>query len=343
MGLVGINRVFQNQSSECVRVFTLHGVADYSKNHNWVPLRHQMDQARLRQILTALSRHYRFVDMDEAVAVIRGEQPAANNVAALTFDDGYRNNFTQALPVLESLNLPATFYIATAFVTSRQPFWFDRLDYALQVLAETQVFQVGGREFSFGPGSRERLRANYASLRRHCKRVFDDEEEFVAALSGLAAQLEDVAGQSLASVIEDDHWACVASTKELRAAAEHPLVTIGSHTVNHLRLSCATDAAIATELSHSKAQLEQWTGQEVCHFAYPNGDYDNRCIAAVKHAGYRSAVTSDHGMNQVGKEIAALDRIDISPDRRPAEMLARASGLEDSLGGFVRRVLRRDQ
>jgi peptidoglycan/xylan/chitin deacetylase (PgdA/CDA1 family) len=320
-------------------VFTLHGIADYSAPSQWQPLRRQMDKADLREVLSALKRKFTIVTMDEVGKILTGSMPAPDCAVALTFDDGYRNNFTQALPVLEELEIPATFYVATGFVESRGTFWFDRLDYALQSVSGPALkYQVSDKEFIFASGSRAEIQKEYEKFRQYCKENLADEEEFLAVLRELIDRLERHSGQSLESIVESDPWAAIVTKQELREYSGHPLVTIGSHTVNHIRLGCASDDVVARELADSKAQLEDWTGRRVDHFAFPNGEYDDRTRRAVRDAGYLTAATSDPGMNAAGHDSTRISRLSIPVDASPAEILARASGLEMALSAVVRRL-----
>ncbi len=83
------------------------------------------------------------------------------------------------------------------------------------------------------------------------------------------------------------------SRDQLSACAEHPLVTVGSHTVGHPFLTRCDDATLAGELERSRDQLQSWTDQPVDLFAYPTGDYDLRVARAVRDAGYRAAFAQD--------------------------------------------------
>jgi peptidoglycan/xylan/chitin deacetylase (PgdA/CDA1 family) len=79
------------------------------------------------------------------------------------------------------------------------------------------------------------------------------------------------------------------SEKQLFAASQHPLITIGSHTITHPFLTRCDDATLEHELVASRRYLEEVTGHPVDLFAYPTGDYDRRVAEAVRRAGYRAA------------------------------------------------------
>lgn len=327
--LVGMNAYFRHKNVYQIRVFALHGVGDYEGTHEWLPLRPQMDAKHLRRALKILSAQYQFISMDEATAILVGNKPPMENVAVLTFDDGYLNNFTQALPVLEELGIPGIFYIATGVVESRTPFWFDRLDYVLQVAAKYGVeFELAGRLFRFDSRHRPNIAAEYADLRAHCKKNYPDDEAFTKALSDLAADLEQKTGVSLQSVLEGDEWASIVSTRDIQKYAQEDLVLFGGHSVSHLRLSCSTLDKVREELTESKQKIENWSDRPCEHFAYPNGDYDEASADVVRETGFRSAVTSDLGFNDIGADVYTLKRLHIAVDWNKPELLARASGLE---------------
>lgn len=326
---IGVNALFRLLNRKKVRIFALHGVSNYSMEHPWVPLRQQMDVNDLRELLTVLTAKYHFVSIGEAVEILRGESPIVDNVAVLTFDDGYRNNFTHALPVLEEFGVPGAFYLATGLVESREPFWVDRLDYLLQVAAEQGIsFEVAGRTFELHSDDRRKVAAVYEDLRLHCKKYFADDKDFNDALSGLADQLERDIDISVSHVLNSDEWAAVVSAEEIPVYAQRDLVTLGGHTVSHLRLSFSTTDEITRELTDSKNSIEAWSDRDCLHFAYPNGAFNDHCADLVERTGYRSAVTMRYGLVAVGDNPYTLNRLSLPSNFRIAEILARASGLE---------------
>jgi len=82
-----------------------------------------------------------------------------------------------------------------------------------------------------------------------------------------------------------------AELRQMHAAG----MEIGSHTVNHARLPNLDDAALERELVDSKATLEDAIGAAVSSFAYPYGEWDERCEGAVRRAGYTAACTTRTG------------------------------------------------
>jgi peptidoglycan/xylan/chitin deacetylase (PgdA/CDA1 family) len=86
---------------------------------------------------------------------------------------------------------------------------------------------------------------------------------------------------------------------------------IGSHTVNHVRLTGLDDEHLMQELTHSRTTLEDLLGTAVGSFAYPYGDWDQRCAAAVQQAGYAAACTTEPGWTLRDNSLFQLRRLTI--------------------------------
>jgi peptidoglycan/xylan/chitin deacetylase (PgdA/CDA1 family) len=91
-------------------------------------------------------------------------------------------------------------------------------------------------------------------------------------------------------------------------------VTIGSHTVSHVRLAGLDPVRLGAELAESRLQLEDALGKPVVHFAFPYGSRDAAATRAVREAGYESACTTQAGLNLPGVDPFALHRTEIMGD-----------------------------
>lgn len=120
--------------------------------------------------------------------------------------------------------------------------------------------------------------------------------------------------------------------KELRWIADLRQVTIGSHTVTHPILPNCTDAVIDEEIRLSREILEDWLHHPVTTFAFPNGDYDERALAALRRHGYRLAFSTRQAHASVRTDPAlALPRFALRNDAPAIENVSRASGAWSTL------------
>jgi peptidoglycan/xylan/chitin deacetylase (PgdA/CDA1 family) len=248
---------------------------------------------RFRDFLEALLDHG-IVIQDLATALGR---PAAALVAAITFDDGYANN-ARALPTLERLNAPATFFISTEHVKAQKAFWWDAL------------FRETSRS-----GVPERLvRGEIRSL----KRLTAEEIETRLTARYGPRVLEPVGDLDRPF-----------TTAELVRFGRSPLVTLGNHTRNHAILINYDRTGAAAQIRAAQQDLTGWTGRAPAAIAYPNGDFDGDAVTEAREAGLRIGVTVRPGLNRLDRlEPMTLRRLTVSPTldaRRQVAALARAA------------------
>jgi peptidoglycan/xylan/chitin deacetylase (PgdA/CDA1 family) len=313
-----------------VSILMVHGVTDDDINADWVPLRPRLGIRRLEDYLLMLSRHYQFVSLHDAVDMISAKAPISPFPLVITFDDGYRNNVQLALPVLKRFNITPTIFLATGHNSRRKPFWFDRLDYALQHSdVAGRTFSVGGKSIVFRSNHRSHLSQGYKSLRSAAKGVMRPDLEMVRELEELVDRLENESGRGLSDIFEKDFWASVLSWDEIKEAANHG-VSFGSHTVDHVRLALVDDVSVRYQLSESKKVVEKYTGRPCFNLCYPSGSFDQRIMKIAGETGYRAAVTTLPGLNRTGDDPMSLRRINF-PEQEPiGDLLGNLAGW----GGF---------
>jgi peptidoglycan/xylan/chitin deacetylase (PgdA/CDA1 family) len=339
LAITGLLRFLRWRNRGRILILSLHSVVDV-KATSWQPLRTPFSIDLLSRQLEIISRHYTWLTMDDAVDMLAGKKPVTPNGVVLTFDDGYRNNMTVALPVVEKHGIKPVFYVATGLLNNRKPYWFERLDYAIQQLTEPTQIRIGGTSFRFVPGEREMMRQNYAALRKAAKSRLRDDREFYAFFDSVSLRLENASGKSLAAIQAGDPCSETLSDEDLRDLASSGRATIGSHTVDHIRLDTVDEVQCAEQLAVSRRYLEEVTGVACRHFCYPNGNWNPKVAEAVAAAGYISAVTTQEGFNAVGDNPYALKRLHMPPlsDRGRLLLFLSGSGeLRSWIGSHIRR------
>jgi peptidoglycan/xylan/chitin deacetylase (PgdA/CDA1 family) len=336
-GLMGLWRRYHRDS---VAVLMLHGVMDTQDRPAWTPLRDRVSRRALERYLQTLSRHYRFVSLSEAAEMIAGHRPPRPHSLVLTFDDGYRNNLTHALPVLRRFSAPMALFLPTGKIERRSLFAFDRLDYALQrIQGEEITLQVNGLRHTLRLKPRAALVASFSRLRSLLKDRMGADLEYAPLVNALVAECEQRAGGSLEALKEADDWSALLSWDDVASLAREPDVEIGSHSVDHTRLGLADLDTVRRELRESKAALERRTGKPCRHLAYPNGSWSPAVAQVVREEGYSSALGTEEGLNPVGHEPTAVRRIGVPPEAGSTELLAYVSGLSDALAALKARAL----
>jgi peptidoglycan/xylan/chitin deacetylase (PgdA/CDA1 family) len=306
----------------------IHGVSDKREKESWEPLRPRIDVKRLEGIVSFLSKYYQFVSLDEGLDIMSGRKVSNKNSMVLTFDDGYRNNVQFALPVLKRHKIVPTIYLVTGQIERRQPFWFDRLDYALQqVDVSGRKFEVRGKVIRIRSNKRKDLQTGYRQLREAAKQVPRGESNLVAEMEQLADSLESESGRCLGDFFEKDHHSALLNWQEIEKAGEDGAV-FGSHTVNHLRLGLADEQSIYYQLHQSRETIEAHTGRPCIHLCYPSGSFNDQAVNIARKLNYESAVTTVPGLNWVGEtDLLRLRRIYLPEIGSLSDMLRLLSGL----------------
>ncbi|HEY6869779.1 MAG TPA: polysaccharide deacetylase family protein [Novosphingobium sp.] len=260
----------------------------------WTALR----LADFRDQIAALRRHYRIVSLDEALDWWEDGARAGPPPAVLTFDDGDRGLHQHLLPLLREDPVPVTVYVATSQIQSGSTYWFDRVANACggHQRLEIDLADAGLGRIVIG-GSGEARWLMQSALHDRLKQVDPATREALA--DRIAAQAPEPAAQALGPM----------TLAQLQELAAHPQVTIGAHSHCHNLLDQLPLDAARDSIVRNVALLQEWTGQSIAHFAYPNGNYNRSLMALVQDLGFRSATILDNGPAWPGTSLHALSRI----------------------------------
>lgn len=256
----------------------------------------EQDARRFNEVLSWVGQWFQVMPLDEAVSRLgAGTLPA--RAAAITFDDGYADNATNALPVLQRHGMAATFFIATSFLDGGR-MWNDSVIEAVRVFRGKELDLSHAGLGSYCLESHEQRRVAIESLLGHIKyfRPYQRQEA--------VAQIVDVASGRL----PDDLMLRSEQVLALRNAG----MQIGAHTCSHPILEKIPDDEALSEISNGKVVLESLLGEPVTHFAYPNGkpdvDYSARHVAMVRQAGFVAAFSTAPGVAMQTGDIHQLPR-----------------------------------
>jgi peptidoglycan/xylan/chitin deacetylase (PgdA/CDA1 family) len=336
---LGACALMRRQRRQTVGVLMFHGVAD-GAGSAWKPLRERTSVAALERCLAVLGRHYRFVSLEDAVAMLAGRRPFEPNSLVLSFDDGYRNNLTHAWPVLKRFGAPMSLFVVSGKISERSLFAFDRVDYALQHMPGDELrLDLGGFVHTLQLRPRDALRRSFAALRDVLKRRLRDDLEYGPAVSRLVAECEQRAGCSLEALKESDEFSALLTWDDVRRLASEPSVEIGSHTCDHTRLGFADEATARDQLSRSRREIEAQSGRPCRYLAFPNGSYTTDVARWAEEAGFAGALTTDEGVNPPGQQVMTLRRLALPPDLDRTELESRLCGLSDTLTALKAQLL----
>jgi peptidoglycan/xylan/chitin deacetylase (PgdA/CDA1 family) len=313
----------------------LHGVMDTEEASQWQPSRSYLSRKSLNASLSLLSRYFEFISIEDALELIRTNSPLKKNYCILTFDDGLKNNLTHAMPILRKYKAPAVMYVVPGQIAKQEPFWFDRLDYAIQhAIDHIDKIDIFDKTIAVSGQSKNRAYCKQLLLKVKSEIFYSNhpEEKVNGEMNKVISELESASGKSLLDIYQDDPWSKLMDWDEIQKAAHSVDITIGSHTVDHTMLGTVGETEIMNQLDNSKKIIEDNTLKACQHFCFPDGSVPSNPEKYLKQSGYASAVTTKPGLtlpNNFNQYLINRYHMPIEDDE--VFTLAWVSGFIDSL------------
>lgn len=269
---------------------------------------------QLQRQLDALGACFEFVDGERLLDALEGK-PLPERACVITFDDGLRSQFENALPVLDRLGVPALFFATARPIVERRAALVHKIHYVRanveprRIVAAIEDRARAGAAVPAAAHGRERAVATYR---------YDPPEaalvKWYLNFGLAAADAERVVATLFAEIVPDEAAWCertYMSRDQIRALAERRC--LGNHGWSHRPLATLDDAGMADELRLGQSALEEIGGAPVYFVAYPYGGANAvgpREEAAARELGLRIGFTMERALNTTLLRPLLLARVD---------------------------------
>lgn len=279
------------QKSQLPLVIGYHRVTDdfASESRGYMPSM-LISTAMLEQQIEWLARNFELPDPDHALGSTGASTRSSRPAAIITFDDGYRDVYDLAFPILRRMGIPAIVFVVSDLVGTRNLQVHDRLYLLLERLSSfIWTHQEWWQGLLEGAGVRftgDVARASgQVSLQQLMRALFTTQTaatlERVMDSMHRYADIDDAFKDHLYSV----DWSML---KEM----QHMGMTIGSNTRNHVLLTNESPAKFKDELDGARRTLARMLGTDIVHLAYPDGRFNHSVVEAAAASGYSAAYTT---------------------------------------------------
>lgn len=296
-------KVWQYQNAIRPRTFILmyHRVTDLEID----PWGLSVSKQNFEEQIAALKKNYKVICLNELLDR-KAEHRLEDNLVAITFDDGYRDNYYNAFPILEKYNATATFFVNSEIIEKQIEFWPDTL---IRLLLNQYELP------------KEELRIESLKRRWHFPKEIDEDQRFHFFMDVWYSLLQLHPKVRQAALDEIAQWAehetsvsnenLPMTTSQLKEISKGSLIEIGGHTSNHAALGFLNKKNQREEILTNKTWLENVLDKSVHGFAYPNGSYNYKTISLMQELGFHYACTTNEMRNSAYTSNYRLPRFQV--------------------------------
>jgi len=232
------------------------------------PLLLQISLENFERQVRYLARTYSIISLHELIAQRTSGAFLRKRQIVLTFDDGYRDNYLYAYPILKKYHVPATIFLTTDHVTNQSLFMWEHLLYAIKYFSHP-VLRIDSEQFTFPMHSYHERMTAFWTLHNYLKTLsLTHAQQVIASINDTPFQID-----------EEDLPLTWAQVQEMSKTAG---MTFGAHTCTHPVLSALEAVEADNEIASSKTAIETHLQQEINLFAYPYGDEKHFSSATMK-------------------------------------------------------------
>lgn len=297
---------FLNLKKNHFKIFLFHGVIKKNsfkvRNYN---SKHILEK-NFYKILKKIKKHGNILPLKDICKMIKSGINLPQNTYAITFDDGFENNYSVAAPILVDLKIPASFYFSSEFIENNSMSWIDKIEYALEKIKSGQVYlPTSKKKYNFFDVKskitllkliRKKLKKNFNINLDHFVNDFYDQLR-LKKINQLDTQID-----------QKINWL------KVKKLSNESLFDIGGHSHRHLSFGSLTRNEIKSEISKSVSLFNKKANLILDQYSYPEGqkiDFNNFVIYTLKQKGIKICPTAISGINNFNTSFFHLKRIQI--------------------------------
>jgi len=241
--------------------------------------------------------NFEILSLDQLCENLRQSRTLPKKAVAITFDDGYRDNYVNAFPILRKYGVPATFFLTTGHIGVSKLFWWERVGYLVQ--------HTGAARLNLEELGRYALESAF-DRRRACLMITEKLKHFPEEKKNdLMEKLADICGVDIPADLANQ---LTLSWEEAEEMSQHG-AQFGAHSVTHPILTNLPLNQAKWEMFQSKEDIEKKLRKRVDFFSYPNGLFNSDLAEMAHRNGFVGAVTADPSWITPRTDVYRLGRI----------------------------------
>lgn len=309
-GIIELLHYLITSKAKLAIILRYHSIADFNKDNVYASQDITVRVKDFDKQIRYLSKRYKIIPLEELVLCIKNGKDIPQNSLVITFDDGYRDNYLNAYPILKKYGAHATFFITAGCIDNEEMLWTQKIFYILNLMKDKRI-NILNQQFEL-----------------------DDNKSKIKVANKIISMLKEIDQHQKDKLIEDltkklnlniDNWKTdlMLSWEEV-GELERFGFSIGSHTLTHPNLPNSDTKLAKFELRESKLLIERMLNRPIKLFSYPNGGaknhFNEKIKKIVKECGFIGAVTSVDGVIDKKVDIYELSRKGVSHNTKLYEL-----------------------
>ena len=296
------SKLYQNKYT----IFLFHGVINTSDTEIRNYTNKHILGEDFESLLLKLKKMGTPLSLDEVIDYYEKNISLPEYSYSITFDDGFENNYSVAVPILEKLVTPATFYVSTNLIDNNLMSWIDKIEYCFELKDNFSIYL---------PWNKDCIKLNNNKLKIRCldeirKNVKENQNIYVP--EDIVKLVFDQCDMDI--ILSNNHpldkkmnW------KQVKEIHSHELFSIGGHSHNHISLGLLDEDVLKKEIETSIQFLKSKAGISPFHYSYPEGqkiDMNNNVKRLLQKNNIKCCPTAIDGLNSLKpKSLFDLNRI----------------------------------
>jgi len=284
-------------------IFLFHGVINKNpfkiRNHN---KKHLLKKDFIK-FLDKLKTKGNCISLDNAYLILKKKKNFEDYSYAITFDDGFYNNFKIAAPILKKRKLFATFYITTSFIDKNEISWIDKIENMIEKEKKIKYINIFNKKFKIKTDQSKIYFLNFIRFfAKHNKTNLND------LVLDIKNQLKyKFRLNNFQNILDKKmNWT------EIKKLNNCKFFSIGGHSVNHNILSFLNNSEVRKEINDSINIIKKNLKIKLKHYSYPEGlkhTYGIREINLLKKKGIKICPSAEFGINNKKSDLFNLKRV----------------------------------
>jgi len=295
----GVDKLLRGQASSSILNIMYHGVV--TSDSTYFSARH-ITEEQFERHLKYYKNNFEIISVSEAFEKISSNEKLDKKYITISFDDGFKNNLTTALPLLEQYNIPTTFFISSICTdpTASKYLWSETIA-ALKYFYKDEPIKIQAHTFiNLVDQQTETYLPNYIKALSYEKR--DEILEMIENKYDLKTKIMS---------LPEEVWKLL-NKEELIKLSQSKIVTIGSHGHRHFNLGEISPDAAREELIKSKEILEATIRKKITSIAYPDGSYNKMVKNIAESIGYKYQLAVNYKTSDDENDTRIMNRHGIS-------------------------------